>query len=542
MSVTTQEPASYLGAERTVRSWLLTTDHKRIAVAFLVAVVGALFLGGIFALLLRLELLMPEEHWVEAALYNRLFTLHGVIMVWLFLIPSIPVTFGNFLLPLMIGARDLAFPRLNLASLYSYLLGSVVVIVGAIAGGADTGWTFYPPYSAQTPMSVSPILIGVFILGVSSTMTGINFIVTTHTMRTEGMTWLRLPLFVWALYATSVILVLATPVLGITLILVWLDHAMNFGIFDPAYGGDPILYQHLFWFYSHPAVYIMILPAMGVMSEIVCHFSRKEIFSYLAIVGSTLGIAFVGFLTWGHHMFTAGMSSFDAGVFGILSMFVALFSAIKVFNWVATMYKGSIALPAPMLYFFGFLILFSVGGMTGVGVASTSLDVYWHDTYFVVAHFHFIMVGGAMMGFLAALHYWFPKIFGRMYPERLGTTAAVTVIMGFLLTFVPQFLLGNAGMPRRYNTYPEHYQTLHVISTVGSWAIAGGIVLVFAYLLWSVWWGRPVGRNPWGVLGLEWTTSSPPPKHNFTLPPTVAHGPYDYWLGRPDEDDGEPRT
>lgn len=528
-------PLNYLNVERTVKSWALTTDHKRIGLMFLIAIISAFFLGGIFALLLRMELLTPEQNWVDATVYNRYFTLHGVIMVWMFLIPSIPSAFGNIMLPIMIGARDLAFPRLNLASLYLYIIGGLVVLVGALAGGVDTGWTFYPPYSSQTPMALSPIVLGVFILGISSTMTGLNFIVTTHTLRTVGMGWMRMPFFVWAIYATSIILVIATPVLGMTLLLLWLDHAYNFGIFDPAYGGDPILYQHIFWFYSHPAVYIMVLPAMGVVSELVCQFSRKNMFSYPAVVIATIGISFIGFLTWGHHMFTSGMSSFDAGVFGILSMFVAIFSAIKVFNWTATLYKGSISLATPMLYFFGFLFLFSVGGMTGVAVASTSLDVYWHDTYFVVAHFHFIMVGGTMMGFFGALHYWFPKITGRLYPERLGTTAAITVIMGFILTFVPQFLLGNAGMPRRYHTYPPEYQPLHVISTVGSWAIGGGSALVVAYLLWAAFWGRRAGKNPWGVLGLEWTTPSPPPKHNFEEPPIVTHGPYDYWRVAPEE-------
>src|SRR5690625_510967 len=533
---------SYLTVEKTVRSWVLTTDHKRIGLLFLIWTTISLFVGGVFALLLRLELLTPDQNWVDAAVYNRYFTLHGVIMVWMFLIPAIPSGLGNFFLPIMIGARELAFPRLNLASLHLYILGSIVVLVGAFAGGADTGWTFYPPYSARTPMALSPIILGVFILGISSTITGLNFIVTTHTMRTKGMKWMRLPFFVWGVYATSIILVIATPVLGMTLLLLWFDHSFNFGSFDPAYGGDPILYQHIFWFYSHPAVYIMVLPAMGVVSELVCQFARKNMFSYTAIVISTIGITFGGFLTWGHHMFTSGMSSFDAGVFGILSMFVAIFSAIKVFNCTATLYKGSISLATPMLYFFGFLFLFSVGGMTGVAVASTSLDVYWHDTYFVVAHFHFIMVGGTIMGFLGGLHYWFPKITGRLYPERLATGAAIGVFMGFLLTFVPQFLLGNGGMPRRYHTYPDEYQPLNVVATVGSWTIGGGMLLIISYLLWAAFRGRRTGPNPWGVLGLEWTTPSPPPKENFTELPEVTHGPYDYWRIPPEEYVGDSVT
>jgi cytochrome c oxidase subunit 1 len=520
-------PPSYLD-DTTIRSWLLTTDHKRIGVLFLFATSAMLALGGTFALVLRLQLLTPDGRLLDAITYNRMFTLHGVIMVWLFLIPSIPTTLGNFLLPIMIGAKDLAFPRLNLASFWIYVVGAAIVIAGAIAGGADTGWTFYPPYSGKTPTDVVPILIGVFVLGISSTMTGLNFIVSTHTLRTRGMTWMRMPLFVWSIYATSIILVLATPVLGMALLLIFADHAFALGIFDPALGGDPILYQHLFWFYSHPAVYIMILPAMGVVSEVVCAFARKAILSYKAVALSSLGIAFVGFLTWGHHMFTAGMSVFDAGIFGALSMCVAIFSAIKVFVWVGTLYRGSIALRTPMLYFFLFLFLFSFGGMTGVALASTSLDVHWQDTYFVVAHFHFIMVGGTLTAYLAGLHYWLPKMSGRMYPERLASVATLLVATGFIVTFTPQFLLGNAGMPRRYATYPAQYQALNVISTVGSWALAAGLLVTVAYLLWSLRWG-PRADNPWGSEGFEWLTTSPPPTHNFAEPPVIAHPPHEYW-------------
>jgi len=529
--------ANYLNVETTVRSWLGTTDHKRISILFLLGTTASLAIGGSFALAMRLELLTPEPLFMDSLTYNRLFTLHGVVMVWLFMIPAIPTVFGNFLLPLMIGARDVAFPRLNLASFYVYLAGAAVVFGGMLASGADTGWTFYPPYSTTTPTAVVPVLLGVFILGISSTMTGINFIVTTHTMRTVGMHWSRLPLFVWTVYATSIIIVLATPVLGITVLLVAADHALGLGMFDPAHGGDPILFQHLFWFYSHPAVYIMILPAMGVITESVATFARKNLFSYGAMVVATLGIAFIGFLTWGHHMFTAGMSTFDVAAFGALSMFVAIFSAIKVFNWVATLYGGAIAVSVPLLYVFGFLFLFSVGGMTGVAQASTSLDVHWHDTYFVVAHFHFIMVGGTMMAFLAALHYWFPKMFGRRYPERWAVAATMLVIGGFILTFSPQFWLGNAGMPRRYHTYPAEYQALHVISTAGSWAIAGGLVMTLVYLVVSLWRGRPAGANPWGSASFEWLTPSPPPRENYATPPRIDRGPYDY-MPPPGAEDG----
>ena len=522
----------YLHAESGILSWLLTRDHKRIALMFYVSVILFLFLGGLFALLLRTELLTPERTILDATTYNRLFTWHGVTMVWLFLIPAIPNVFGNFLVPIMIGARDLAFPRLNLASLYIYWLGAIVVLAAMIGGGADTGWTFYVPYSsASSAMAVAPVVIGIFILGISSILTAVNFIVTTHTLRAEGMKWTDMPLFVWTIYGTSIILLLATPVLGLTLLLVAVDRLWSFGIFDPAAGGDPVLYQHLFWFYSHPAVYIMILPAMGVISEVVPTFAHRRPASYTAIVLSTLGIAFVGFLTWGHHMFTSGMSEFDAGVFGALSMFVAIFSAIKVFTWVATLYKGHIVFSTPMLYFFWFLFLFAFGGMTGVAVATQSLDVHWHDTYFIVAHFHFIMVGGSMTAFLAAAHYWFPKMFGRMYSERLGLVTSMAVFIGFIFTFLPQFLLGNMGMPRRYYAYPPRFQFLNVLSTGGAWLLGLALLLSLINLLVALRYGTRATDNPWHSRSYEWLTRSPPIPHNFPEPPVLTRGPYDYTLG-----------
>ncbi len=406
-------PKSFYGVETTFRSWALTTDHKRIGILFLFSTTAMLLLGGIFALLIRIEHLTPTRTIVSAETYNRMFTLHGVIMVWLFMIPAIPAGFGNIIVPLQIGATEVAFPRLNLASYYFYLVGALIVIGSLLAGGVDTGWTFYVPYSSKTPATVVPTLIGIFIVGWSSILTGINFIATVHTMRLRGVGWMRMPLFTWAIYGTSIIQLLATPVLAMALIVIGLDHRFDWGLFDPARGGDPVLYQHLFWFYSHPAVYIMVLPAMGVVSDVIPTFARKNPYSYRAIVYSTLGIAFVGFLTWGHHMFVAGISRLDAGAFGILSMLVAIFSAIKVFTWVGTLYKGSIDPKVPLLYVFAFFFLFTFGGMTGVAVATMSLDVHWHDTYFVVAHFHFIMVGATFTAYLAALHYWFPKITGR---------------------------------------------------------------------------------------------------------------------------------
>ncbi|HVZ77860.1 MAG TPA: cbb3-type cytochrome c oxidase subunit I [Gemmatimonadaceae bacterium] len=522
------EAPSYLQVESGLWSWLNTRDHKRIGVMFLATVTGMFLIGGCFALALRTELLTPNRTIMDATTYDRMFTLHGVTMVWLFLVPSIPTSFGNFLLPIQLGARDLAFPKLNLMSFYTFVLGAAITFGGMIAGGTDTGWTFYAPYADATPTDVVPVVIGIFTLGMSSIFSGVNFIATTHLMRARGLGWSNLPLFVWTIYGTSVIMVLATPVLGMALALVGLDHALHLGIFNPAVGGDPVLFQHIFWFYSHPAVYIMILPAMGVVIEVVPTFAHRRVSSYVAVAVSTVGIAFVGFLTWGHHMFVSGMSTFDAGVFGIMSMFVAIFSAIKVFTWVGTLYRGHIQVRTPLVYFFGFLFLFVFGGMTGVALATQALDVHWTDTYFVVAHFHFIMVGGSVTAFLAALHYWFPKMFGRLYDERVGMLSATAVFIGFVLTFLTQFLLGNMGMPRRYYSYPPRFQFLHVLSTGGAWLLGGAVLLALGNLLVALRWGEKAPPNPWHSRGFEWLVSSPPPKHNFSTTPRLDFSPYDY--------------
>jgi cytochrome c oxidase subunit 1 len=521
-------PRNYLNAEAGIGSWLLTRDHKRIGIMYLVLTSAAFALGGLFAMLIRIELLTPGPTIMSAMTYNRVFTLHGVVMIFLFMIPAIPGVFGNFFLPLMLGARDVAFPRLNLLSVYLYLAGAGVALYGMIHGGADTGWTFYAPYSTTTVTKVVPILLGAFILGFSSIVTGLNFIVTTHTLRAPGITWMRMPLFVWSIYATSIIQILATPVLGITLLMVAVEHAFGFGIFDPAHGGDPILLQHMFWFYSHPAVYIMVLPAMAVISEVVCASAHKNIFGYKAVAFSSLGIAFVGFFTWGHHLFTSGQSTLDAGIFGVLSMFVGIFTAIKVFNWTATLYKGSVRFTTSFAYFCGFLFFLVFGGMTGIALATVSLDVHWQDTYFVVAHFHFIMVGAVIMAWLAAIHYWFPKMFGRMYSERWGLVGAFLIIFGFVATFVPQFLLGNYGMPRRYYSYPERFWPLNVASTAGASLLAIGFVIILGYLLFALKWGKIAGPNPWDSRGYEWETLSPPPPENFLEQPVFTRGPHEY--------------
>ena len=520
---------NYLNAQYGIKSWLLTKDHKRIALLYLASVTLFFFLGGVYALAIRLELLTPQGDLVQSHTYNKLFSQHGIIMVFFFLIPSIPATLGNFLVPMMIGAKDLAFPKINLLSWYVYTLGGLFTIWALLNGGIDTGWTFYVPFS--TTFSNTWVIVtglGIFITGFSSILTGLNFIVTVHTMRAPGMTWFRLPLFIWSHYATSLIMILGTPVIAITVLLVALERALRIGIFDPALGGDPVLFQHLFWFYSHPAVYIMILPAMGVISELIANFSRKNIFGYSFVAFSSLAIAVFGFLVWGHHMFTSGQSVYAGMIFSFISFAVAIPSAVKVFNWTATLYKGSISYDTPMLYALGFIGLFTIGGMTGLFLAAMGLDIHVHDTYFIVAHFHYIMVGGTVLAYLGGLHYWWPKITGRMYPEGWGRFSALVVFLGFNLTFFPQFLLGYMGMPRRYHAYAEEFQVLNVMSSAGASILGVGMLIPMIYFLWSMRYGRLAPANPWMLPGLEWRTSSPPPTENFYATPVVTWEAYEF--------------
>ncbi len=524
----------YLNESTGIKSWLLTTDHKRIGLLYLFSITGFFFLGGFFALLVRLELLTPANDLMTPDVYNRAFTAHGVIMVFFFLIPSIPATLGNFILPIMIGARDLAFPKINLLSWYIYMVAGVLAIVSLIGGGVDTGWTFYTPYSSMSSNSrVLTAALGVFIAGFSSILTGLNFIVTVHRMRAPGMTWFRLPLFVWAHYATSLIMILGTPVIAITILLLAFERVLRVGIFDPSIGGDPVLFQHLFWFYSHPAVYIMVLPGMGVISELVACFSRKNIFGYSFVAFSSLAIAIIGFLVWGHHMFVSGQTVYAGMVFSLISYLVAVPSAVKTFNWTATLYKGSIAYDTPMLYAMGFIGLFLVGGLTGLFLAAMGLDVHLTDTYFVIAHFHYIMVGGTLMAYLGGLHYWFPKITGRLYPEGWSKLSALIVFVGFNTTFFPQFVVGYLGMPRRYAAYPPEFQVYNVLSTAGATILGAGYLLPMVYFTYAWFRGRPAGDNPWHAKGLEWETTSPPPTFNFDRTPTVTDETMNY--GKPEE-------
>lgn len=518
----------YLNATKGLKSWLTTVDHKRIGLMYLASISLFFFIGGMLALALRLELWTPAQTFVDAETYNKLFTLHGAVMIFLFIIPSIPAALGNFMLPIMLGTKDVAFPKVNLASFYIYIFGAFFTLYSILNGGIDTGWTFYTPYSSNSGTAVISMTLGVFIMGFSSILTGLNFIVTVHKMRAPGMSWTKLPLFIWALYATSIIQVLATPVLAVTLMLLIMERLLGIGIFDPAMGGDPVLYQHFFWFYSHPAVYIMIVPAFGIISEIISTFCKKTIFGYKFIALSSLAIAFLGFLVWGHHMFVSGQSELSTAVFSFLTFFVGIPTGIKIFNWLATMYQGSISLKTPFLYALSFIFLFTIGGFTGIMVGALSVDIHLHDTYYIVAHFHYVMMGGTVMALLGGLHHWWPKMFGKMYNEFLAKIACGIIFVGFNMTFFPQFILGSQGMPRRYYNYVEQFQFLHQFSTVGSWVLGVGFLLIFFYLVKSLISGEKAPSNPWGSRSMEWMTSSPPPTFNFDYTPVCTQFPYDY--------------
>lgn len=523
---------SYLNSEYGLKSWLLTLDHKRIALLYLFSTTFFFTIGGSAAALIRLNLLTPGGELVAADTYNKLFSIHGIIMVFFFLVPIAPAVLGNFLIPLMIGAKDVAFPRLNLLSWYLFILGGCFELYAIIWGGMDTGWTFTTPLSTHyVNTHVIGAAMGIFIAGFSSILTGVNFIVTIHRLRAPGMTWFRLPLFIWSYYATSLIFVLATPVIAISMVLIVLERVVGIGVFDPTKGGDPLLFQHLFWFYSHPAVYVMILPGMGVISEVIACFCRKRVFGYTAVAFSSVAIAVFSFFVWAHHMFIMGISNYSALVFSFMTMLVAVPSAIKIFNWSSTMYKGSITFDTPMLYALGFIGLFTMGGMTGIMLASLGMDIHLTETYFIVAHFHYVMVGGMVSAVMAGLHFWWPKITGRMYPESLGRLAACILFIGFNLTFFPQFILGYLGMPRRYHSYPPEFQVLNVLSTAGASILAIGYLLPGIYLLWSLKYGKIAGANPWEAPGLEWQVQSPPLTENFLETPIVDFEAYDFeWL------------
>jgi cytochrome c oxidase subunit I len=537
ISAAVEFPTNYANEENTVSSWFLTRDHKRIALLFFASITFFFFVGGFAATMMRLHLATPEG-LLQPTMYNRMFTMHGIVMVWFFLIPSIPTTLGNFFIPMMIGAHDLAFPRINLASWYVFNLSGLVLLTALILGGVDTGWTFYTPYSTLYSNSyVFAAAMAVFINGFSSIMTALNFVVSIHRLRAPGMTWMRLPLFVWGIYSVSIVMLTATPVLAMDTVLLAVERFVGVGLFDPSRGGDPLLWQHMFWFYSHPAVYIMILPAMGVISELISCYARRPIFGYAGMTIAMMSLVILTFFVWAHHMFVAGISIYSAVVFSLMTYFVAVPSAIKVFNWTVSLHKGAIIFDAPMLYALGFVVLFTIGGLTGLMLATLALDVDLHATYFVIAHFHYIMVGATVSAFFGGLHYWWPKMTGRLYPEMWARFAAILTFVGFNLTFFPQFILGYLGMPRRSYTYPSDWQSWNVLSSAGASILAVAYLLPLFYLGWSLLRGRPAGPNPWRATGLEWTTASPPPTDNFARTPVITVGPYCY-----DPEDGSYTT
>ncbi|MDA1027640.1 MAG: cytochrome c oxidase subunit I [Bacteroidetes bacterium] len=533
MSESASGTINYLSHDKSIKSWLFTLDHKRIGIMYLIAVSLAFLAGGILALLVRIELMAPGETIMSADAYNQTFTLHAVLMVFAFIIPAVPAVMGNFVLPLQIGAKDVAFPRLNLLSFYLYVAGAVIALAALLVGRIDGGWTFYTPYSTSIGDGILYVSTGVFVMGFSSILTGLNFIVTVHKMRAPGLTWNRLPLFLWSIYATAIVQVLATPVIGITMVLLFLEKFMHIGIFDPALGGDPVLFQHFFWFYSHPAVYIMILPAFGIVSDLMGTFSRHQVSGYKFVALSSVAIAFLGFLVWGHHMFVSGQSATSSVVFSLITYLIGIPTGVKVINWVSTMYKGSVQLKTPMLYAIAFLFTFSIGGFTGIMLGVLAIDIHLHDTYFVVAHFHYVMMGGNVIAALGGLHYWWPKMTGKMFNETLGKIAAGLVFFGFNLTFFPQFIMGAQGMPRRYYDYLPEFQGYHLLSTYGSWVLGAGMFLILGYLVASLINGKKAGLNPWGALTLDWThTTTPPHPHNFLETPIVTRGAYDFHLAK----------
>lgn len=519
---------NYLNETKGLKSWLTTLDHKRISVMYIYTIISFFIVGGLFAVALRLELLTAEKLFMSPDMYNQVMTFHGSIMVFMVVVPGIPALIGNFIMPIMIGAKDVAFPRLNLASWYFLVIGAAIAVFSLFFGGVDTGWTFYTPYSSQSATAVTMVVLGAFVMGFSSILTGLNFIVTIHKLRAPGMTMMRLPLFVWSIYATALIQVIATPVLGITLLLLVAERVFGIGVFDPTLGGDPVLFQHFFWFYSHPAVYIMIVPAFGIISEVIATFSQKTIFGYKAIAFSSLAISAISFLVWGHHMFASGQSPVAGTVFSILTMLVGVPTAIKLFNWVATMYKGQIHLTTPMIYAISFLCLFTIGGLTGVMLGAFAVNIHLHDTYFVVAHFHYVMLGGTIVSMFAGLFYWFPKITGKMYDEMLGKVSAILVFIGFNATFLPQFIMGSQGMPRRYATYDGAFSAYHIASTLGSWVLTLGFAVAIYALIKAALKGPKAPSDPWNGTTLEWTVPSPPIHTNFETTPKITGRPYEY--------------
>jgi cytochrome c oxidase subunit I len=512
--------------EGRVTGWLTTVDHKRIGVLYIVSAFFFFFAAGVMALLMRLQLAQADSDLITRNDYNQLFTIHGTAMIFLFVVPIL-AGFGNYLVPLMIGARDMAFPRLNAMSYWLFLLGGIVILGSFLVdgGAASSGWTAYTPLSTEefSPGTGQDLwILGLHLTSLSSLAGAINFIVTIHNMRTPGMTWMRIPLFVWAIEAFSVLLLLVLPTISAAVTLLLLDRQAGTSFFTGDNGA--LLWQHMFWFFGHPEVYIMVLPAMGILSEVIPVFSRKPIFGYKAIAFSTIGIAFASMLVWAHHMFTVGMPDALQAWFMITSFSVAVPTAIKIFNWLATLWRGHLWFRAPLLFCLGFIGLFTMGGLSGIMLATFPVDYQAHDTYYVVAHFHYVLFGGTVFGIFAGTYYWFPKITGRMYEERLALTHFWLMFIGFNAAFLPQHMLGLMGMQRRIYTYDREglFEWYNLVSSLGAF-LMGIAILVFIWNMTTSWRnGTRVGSDPWGADTLEWYATSPPAPHNFDRVPYVS--------------------
>ena len=511
-----------------VRKYIFSIDHKIIGIQYMITGFVFLVLAGLLAEVIRVQLMHANGGFVSADTYNEVYSVHGSAMVWLVIIPLATGAFGNFVFPLQIGARDVAFPWLNMVSFWLFPPAGLLLFGSFLLGAPAAGWTEYPPMSLQGAPGTSMWCAAIFLVGISSTMTGLNFLVTLIKMRAPGMTFTRMPLFCWAQFATAPMSMIATTALAAALAALFMERQFGVPFFDPTKGGSPILWQHMFWFYSHPAVYIMILPIFGIISEVFPTFARKPIFGYKMIAFSSVSIALLSFMVWAHHMFTSGLAPFLQLPFMILTMLIAIPTGIKIFSWVATLWEGKIHYTTAMLFAIGFIATFTFGGITGVFLSAVPFDLHAHGTYFIVAHLHYVLVGGSLMGILSGVYYWYPKMTGRLMNDKLGHWTFWLFFIGFNGTFLPMHMLGLLGMPRRVATYDPQFQTWNQIESGFSFVMTFALLLFFANILWSLRRGKKAGSNPWGARTLEWQLPSPPHYYNFKHIPTVFSTPYDF--------------